>query len=406
MANFKYVCKDRNGNPVTGQVESKDRAGVVDSLRKKDLVIISVVEEAQRPKLSLSFLSGGEKKVKLDDLVLFARQLATMVDAGITLVAALDILGEQMDNKTFGAVVLNVRNDVETGSSLSAAMAKHKKVFSALFINMVKAGESSGMLDEILERLAEYLEKTSSLQKKVQSAMVYPAIVSSMAVGITLVLLLKVIPVFKSIFEGFGAKLPAPTMFLITMSETLQKYFLIVAMVVAAIAFLVMKYVSTDKGRYQLDNLLLNVPIFGVLIRKMAISKFTRTLSTLIKSGVPILSALDIVGKTAGNRAVELAIERVRTNVREGESIAEPLAKSGIFPPMVTRMVSVGEQSGELEKMCSKIADFYDDQVDTAVKGLTSMIEPLIILFLGVSIGTIAICMLLPIFKLNTVVGM
>ena len=406
MPNFKYVSKDREGKTLAGSLEARDRSTVIDMLRKKDLVIISVVEEAAIPKLSLAIFGGRKKKVKLDDLVLFARQLATMVEAGITLVAALDILGEQIDNKAFGAVIIQVRNDVETGSSLSAAMAKHKRAFSALFINMVKAGESSGMLDEILDRLAEYLEKSNSLQKKVQSAMIYPAVVSGMALAITLLLLLKVIPIFKDIFAGFGAKLPAPTQFLINVSDALQHHFIFIVIGVGIIWFLAYKYLNTEKGRYKIDSISLKMPIFGVIFRKVAISKFTRTLSTLIKSGVPILSALEIVGKTSGNSVVEMAIENVRASVREGENIAEPLAKSKIFPSMVTRMVSVGEQSGELEKMLSKIADFYDEQVDVAVKGLTSLIEPLIIAFLGIVIGSIVICMFLPIFKLTTVVGM
>lgn len=404
MPDFKYVCKDHAGMAITGSLEARDRSTVVDMLRKKDLIIISVVEEAPKAKFSLPVFSG-KKKIKLDDLVMFSRQLATMVDAGITLVAALDILGEQMDNKTFGAIILNVRNDVETGSSLSVALAKHKEVFSTLFVNMVRAGESSGMLDDILERLSEYLEKTSHLQKKVKSALVYPAIVSGMALVITLIMLLKVIPIFKTIFEGFGAKLPAPTQFLINVSDALQHQFIYIVIGVAVGGFLLMRYLKTEMGRMQFDGLLLKLPVFGILFKKVAISKFTRTLSTLIKAGVPILSALEIVGKTSGNKVVEMAIENVRTNVREGENIAEPLAKSKIFPSMVTRMVSVGEQAGELEKMLSKIADFYDEQVDAAVSALTSMIEPLIIAFLGIVIGSIVICMFLPIFKLTTVIG-
>jgi len=404
MPTFKYVGKDREAKTLTGSLEAKDRPTVIDMLRKKDLIIISVVEEAPAKKLSLPFLSG-KKAIKLDDLVMFTRQLATMVDAGITLVAALDILGEQMDNKTFGAIILNVRNDVETGSSLSAALAKHKNVFSPLFVNMVRAGESSGMLDDILERLSEYLEKTASLQKKVKSALVYPGIVSGMALVITLIMLLKVIPIFKTIFEGFGAKLPTPTMFLINLSDALQRQFVYIVIGIAVFVFLLSRYLKTEKGKLRFDGLLLKLPVFGILFKKVAISKFSRTLSTLIKAGVPILSALEIVGKTSGNKVVEMAIENVRTNVREGENIAEPLAKSRIFPSMVTRMVSVGEQAGELEKMLSKIADFYDDQVDAAVGALTSMIEPLIIAFLGIVIGSIVICMFLPIFKLTTVIG-
>lgn len=403
MLTFAYTARNREGRSITGVVEAKDRPAAIDELRKKELIIISVEEAAPKAKFGLDFLN--RKPIKIDDLVIFSRQLATMVDAGIPLVGALDILGDQMENRSFGSIIMTVRNDVETGSSLSDALAKHKKVFSPLFINMVKAGESSGMLDEILDRLAEYLEKSSALQKKVQSALVYPAVVSGMAVSITLLLLLKVIPVFKTIFSDFGAALPTPTMIMITISEFLQKYFLLAVILMAACGVLLARYINTEKGRTRIDGLILSMPVFGMLLRKVAISKFTRTLSTLIRSGVPILAALEIVGKTSGNRVVEIAIDNVRANVREGENIAEPLARSKIFPPMVTRMVSVGEQAGELEKMLSKIADFYDEQVDAAVSALTSLIEPLIIAFLGIVIGSIVICMFLPIFKITAVVG-
>jgi type IV pilus assembly protein PilC len=401
MAAFKYVAKDAGGKTIAGSIDAKDRAAAIDTLRKKELIIISLNESASKMKFSFS----TKQKIKLDDIVVFSRQLATMVDAGIPLVGALDILGDQMENKTFGDVILKIRNDVETGSNLSDAFAKHKTVFSSLFINMVKAGESSGMLAEIMDRVATYLEKTSALQKKVHSALVYPAVVSGMALGITLLLLLKVIPIFKNIFAGFGAKLPTPTLVLLTISDGLQKYFLIIVGVIVAIYFLLDRYFKTEKGRIKVDAFLLSMPIFGVLFTKVAISKFTRTLSTLIKSGVPILTSLEIVGKTSGNKAVEIAIENVSRNVREGENISEPLAKAKIFPPMVVRMVAVGEQAGELEKMLSKIADFYDEQVDTAVSGLTSLIEPLIIAFLGIVIGSIVICMFLPIFKITALAG-
>jgi type IV pilus assembly protein PilC len=404
MPNFKYTAKDDSGKTVSGLFAAVDYTVAVDMLRKKGLTIVSVNESAAKSNI-FAAMSFGKKKISTDDLVIFSRQLATMVDAGIPLVGALDILGDQVENKAFGEIISKMRSDVETGSSLSDALAKHKKVFSPLFINMVKAGESSGMLDEILDRLALYLEKTSSLQKKVVSALIYPAVVSAMAAGITLLLLLKVIPVFKEIFSGFGAELPRPTAILIAISDGLQKYFPIVVIIVVAAVILMSRYLKTEKGRLRYDSMLLKLPIFGTLFTKVAISKFTRTLSTLIKSGVPILNCLEIVGKTSGNKAVEVAVETVRSNVREGESIAEPLARSKIFPSMVVRMVSVGEQSGELEKMLSKIADFYDEQVDTAVSGLTSLIEPLIIAFLGIVIGTIVICMFLPIFKLTQVVA-
>jgi len=402
--NFKYAAKDMSGKDVSGSMEAPDRTAAISILRKQDLVIISLNEGSAKKAFSLPFQSGS-KKVKIEDLVIFSRQLATMVDAGIPLVGALDILGEQSENKTFTGIVISVRNDVEAGSSLSDAMARHKKVFSELFVNMVKAGESSGMLDEILDRVAIYMEKTSSLQRKIKSAMVYPAVVTSMAVGITLLLLLKVIPVFKGIFEGFGSQLPTPTLILITISDALQKYFIVGLAVIIGVTIAVGKYVKTEKGKLRSDALILKLPVFGTLFRKVAISKFTRTLSTLMKSGVPILAALEIVGKTSGNKVVEKAIEQVRLHVREGEGISDPLARAKIFPPMVTRMVSVGEQTGELEKMLSKIADFYDEQVDASVSALTSMMEPLIIAFLGLVIGSIVICMFLPIFKLTSVVS-
>ena len=402
--NFKYVAKDRDGKNETGTLDADDRNSAIAMLRKKDLIIISLDESSRRFAFSMPFISG-KKKIKIEDLVIFSRQLATMVDAGIPLVGALDILGEQIENKTFAAVIVDIRNDVETGSSFSEGLAKHKEVFSQLFINMVRAGETSGMLDEILDRLALYLEKTSSLQRKIKSALVYPAVVSSMAIAITLLLLLKVIPVFKGIFEGFGAQLPRPTMILIAISEILQKYFVACVAAIVVFGFLLLKYSKTEKGRLLLDKLLLKLPVFGVLFTKVAVSKFTRTLSTLIRSGVPILGALEIVGKTSGNKMVEQTIDNVRMNVREGESVAEPLARSKIFPPMVTRMVSVGEKTGELEKMLSKIADFYDEQVDAAVTSLTSMMEPFIIAFLGIVIGSIVICMFLPIFKMSSIVS-
>ncbi|MDD5135863.1 MAG: type II secretion system F family protein [Candidatus Omnitrophica bacterium] len=402
--NFKYAAKNKDGKNITGILDAADRTAAISTLRKQELIIVSLDAAKPESRFTLPF-ANRKKKIKIDDLVIFSRQLATMVDAGIPLVSALDILGEQIDNKTFSAVVQEIRSEVETGSSFSEALARHKAVFSQLFVNMVRAGETSGMLDEILDRVATYMEKTSALQRKVKAALVYPAVVTGMALSITLLLLLKVIPVFKGIFEGFGAQLPKPTLVLIMISDALQKYFVICAAVIVGLVLLLIRYIKTEKGRLKFDSLLLHLPVFGILFTKVAVSKFTRTLSTLIKSGVPILGALDIVGKTSGNKLVEKTIDTVRSNVREGESVAEPLARSKIFPPMVTRMVSVGEQTGELEKMLSKIADFYDEQVDAAVSSLTSMMEPFIIAFLGIVIGSIVICMFLPIFKITSIVS-
>jgi len=404
MALYKYVAKNASGQTVTGVLDAPDRNLLIGKLREKDLVIVSIAEAKETVRQRGAFLS--RKSITIDDMVIFSRQLATMVDAGIPLVGALDILGEQMENKTFSDIILKVRDNVETGSSLSEAFSRHPRVFSGLFVNMVKAGESSGMLDDILDRIATYLEKTSALQKKVKSALIYPAVITVMAIVITIILLVKVIPVFKDIFAGFGAALPRPTLILISVSDFLRKYFFFGVGFIAMVIFLLFRYINTEKGRLRFDTLLLNLPIFGILLRKVAVSKFTRTLSTLVKSGVPILSSLEIVGKTSGNKLIETAVISIRSSIREGENIAEPLAKSKVFPPMVVRMVSVGEQTGELEKMLSKIADFYDAQVDAAVSGLTSMIEPLIIAFLGIVIGTIVICMFLPIFKISTIINM
>jgi type IV pilus assembly protein PilC len=404
MPVYTYKAKDISGKTVNATLEAQGQAFVVDAIRKKGLTIISIEESVEKKKKGISI--AVKKKIKIDDLVVFARQLATMIDAGIPLVQGLDILSEQIEHKEFRNIVSRVRNDVETGSTLSEAIGRHPKVFSQLFINMVRAGESSGMLDDIMDRLAGYLEKSSALQRKISSALVYPAVVICMAILITLILLLKVIPTFKEIFAGFGAKLPTPTLVLIIISDTLRSYFLILLGVAVVLGFLISRYVRTEKGRLKYDQLMLDLPVFGILFKKVAVSKFTRTLSTLIKSGVSILAALEIVGRTAGNKVVENAVTDVRASIREGENIATPLAKSGVFPPMVVRMISVGEQTGELEKMLEKISDFYDEQVDSAVAGLTSMIEPLIIAFLGIVIGSIVIAMFMPIFKMSEIINM
>ncbi len=402
MPVYEYVAKDQAGKTFKGNLEAQDKQAAMGKLHSDNLIIISVSEAAA----ASSKLRFGMGRVKLDDLVVFSRQLATMVDAGIPILGSLDILAQQSENKALKEVLIKVRNDVEIGFSLSNAFIKHPKVFSALYISMVKAGESSGMLDEILDRLATYLEKTSALHKKIKSALVYPAVVTSMALAITILLLYKVIPVFKDIFFGFGAELPLPTLVLIGISDVFRQYFPVFAIAVVIAGFILKRYIDTKKGRYQFDKFLLRLPVFGMLFTKVAVSKFTRTLSTLVKSGVPILSSLEVVGKTCGNSVFEAAIEKVRLGVREGEAIALPLEKDRVFPPMVVKMISVGEQTGELEKMLSKVADFYDEQVDSTVSGLTSLIEPLIIAFLGIMIGGIVICMFLPIFKLSTIINM
>ena len=399
---IKYIAKDEEGKTVEDFIEAKDEMVALDMLRVKNLIIISISEQKAEKE---SKAKSSNKKIKPEELVIFSRQLATMVNAGIPLVQSLDILSEQMESVTFRQIVSTVRGDVEAGSSLSAALEKHPKLFTMLYTNMVRAGETSGMLDEILERLAGYLEKNGSLQRKVKSAMVYPAVVTLMAIGITLVLLLKVIPTFKEIFASLGGTLPMPTQVLINISDTLRSYFIYVVIGFGVFGFVVGKIVQTPQGKLRFDQLKLTLPVFGPLLRKVAVARFSRTLSTLIRSGVPILGALEIVAKTSGNVVIEAAVESSRVGIREGESISSPLAKSKAFPPMVTRMISVGEESGELEKMLTKIADFYEDQVDAAVSGLTSLIEPLIIAFLGIVVGSIVVAMFLPIFKISELIG-
>ncbi len=401
MNSYQYIVKDRGGHAVTGIVDAASEAEAADMLHRKELIVISL-KPAKKGAATVPKGKGGS--VKLDDLVIFSRQLATMIDAGIPLVQALGILAEQIDNKILKVVVATVRQDIEGGMSFCDALAKHPNIFSELFINMTRAGEASGMLDEVLDRLAGFLEKTASLTRKVKSSLVYPAVVISMAIIITIFLLVKVVPTFKSIFASLGGTLPLPTQVLIGISDVMQKYFLVVFILLAFAVVLLKKYINTDKGRYQFDALCLKAPVLGVLFRKVAVAKFARTFSTLVKSGVTILNALDIVAKTSGNKIVEEAIINSRSAVRDGEPIAKPLTKSGVFPPMVCRMVGVGEQTGQLEKMLTKIADFYDEQVDAAVAGLTSMIEPLVISFLGVIVGGIVISLFLPIFELTKLI--
>jgi type IV pilus assembly protein PilC len=397
LDSYKYTAKDKKGQTINGVIQATSDTEVAEILHKRELVVVSVEitkPEAGKPK-------GGDKKVKLDDLVVFSRQLATMIDAGIPLVNALGILSEQIENENLRGIIGNVRQDIEGGMSFCDALAKHPAIFSDLFVNMAKAGEASGMLNEILDRLAVFMEKQSALNRKIVSSLVYPAVVVTMAILITTLLLLKVVPTFKGIFDSLGGTLPLPTQVLILISDILRKYFIYSVIALGVGVYLFRKYLKTEKGRYRFDQLALKFPVFGPLLRKLAVAKFSRTFSTLVKSGVSVLSALDIVSKTAGNKVVEEAVVNCSKSVRDGEPISRPLAKSGVFPPMVTRMINVGEQTGQLEKMLSKIADFYDEQVDAAASALTSMIEPMVIAFLGVVIGGIVISLFLPIFKMS-----
>ena len=389
----------RDSRTSVGLLDANSEAEAANILHQKELIVISL-DVAKKKKLK----AKKSKKVKLEDLVVFSRQLSAMIEAGISLVQSLDILSEQIEDPNLKGVVLTLRQDVEAGMSFYDALGKHPAVFSELFISMAKAGEASGMLNEVLDRLATYLEKTAALNRKVKSALVYPAVVVTMAIAITAFLLIKVVPVFKGIFSSLGGTLPFATQVLIGISDALARYFLFALGFFILCGFLLKKYFNTERGHYKFDEQKLKIPIIGPLFTKLALARFCRTFATLIKSGVPILNALEIVGRTSGNRVIEEILLSCRNAVREGELISQYLSKSKVFPPMVYRMIGVGEQSGQLEAMLTKIADFYDDQIDAAVGALTSMIEPLVIAFLGIVIGAIVISLFMPIFKITSLI--
>jgi type IV pilus assembly protein PilC len=403
MPTFKYTARDHEGKSVTGRMSADNEPMIVAELRKRNLIILEIAEEKESV-FKKSPKPGRAKRVKAMDLVVFTRQFATMVDAGIPILQSLEALTEQTPNPTFKAALVVIRDNIQTGSSLSNAFAKHPKIFDDLYVNMIKVGESGGILTAILERVAMYLEKSERLRQKVQGAMIYPATVMSMAILITTGLLVKVVPTFAQIYSSLDQKLPAMTQMLIDFSNWLQHNLIFVVVGIGVLIFLFNKYRQTPKGRIRVDTMLLKLPIFGDLICKVAVSRFCRTFATLSQSGVPILESLDIVGKTCGNRVIELVVDDIKVSVKEGESIAVPLSKSPIFPVMVTRMIAIGEKSGQLEKMLSKVAEFYDEQVDTAVEGLTKMIEPLIIGFLGVVGGCIVISLFLPILNMASTI--
>jgi len=397
MPVFKWSGKNRAGQPQKGEIEAPDRQAAFAALRRQGVNATSVKSRPQDIELNIPGLQPG---VTEKDLVTFTRQFATMIDAGLPLVQCLEILGDQSENKTFGKIIKKVQADVEGGATFAESLKKHPKAFPDIYCNMVAAGEAGGILDTILNRLAAYIEKSMNLKKKVKSAMTYPIVVLTIAFGVVALLLIFVIPTFEKMFNDFGGTLPAPTRLVIDASEWMQKYWWIVISGLVIFIVGLKQYRKTDQGMYFTDSLALRLPVVGILVRKVAVAKFTRTLSTLIASGVPILDGLEIVAKTAGNRVVELAIMQTRTAISEGKTIAEPLAQTKVFPPMVVQMISVGESAGALDSMLSKIADFYDEEVDQAVETLSSMLEPFIMVFLGVVIGYIVVAMYLPVFKL------
>jgi type IV pilus assembly protein PilC len=398
MAVFAYQGRGAAGIQ-KGEIEAPDRMTAVGELRKRAILVTRISEKAGG---KTRVRSGG--KVKDKAMAVFTRQFSTMIDAGLPLVQCLNILAIQSESSNLRGVTADVARNVEQGSTLAEALRKHPRTFNDLFINMVEVGETGGILDVIFQRLAAYIEKSAALKRKVKGALVYPASIIGVALLVIVFMLTFVIPTFAAIFRDMGAELPMPTRIVIGLSDFVRSYILLLIAGFVGCVFAVRAYYRTVNGKSIIDALLLRIPIFGPLIRKVAMARFTRTLGTLVQSGVPILEGLRITATTSGNKVVEKAVLQCRVSVTEGKTVAEPLKNSGVFPPMVTQMISVGEQTGALDNMLSKIADFYDDEVDTAVNTLTSLLEPIMIVVLGGLVGGLVVAMYLPIFKLVTLI--
>ncbi|MFO7608737.1 MAG: type II secretion system F family protein [Candidatus Krumholzibacteriia bacterium] len=398
---YLWKGKSTKGEILSGEIEARTRDDVGEHLRKRRITITSIKKKPKE--ITLSFLQ--RKSVGVKDLSVFTRQFATMVNAGLPLVQCLDVLGRQLDKPHFKRVVQKVTADVEGGSTLAEALGAHPAVFSDLYVNMIAAGEAGGILDVILSRLAIFLEKADALQRKVKGAMTYPTIVLTVAGGACVFMLMFVIPVFAKMFQDFGGELPAPTRIVMGASNLLRDYWWLMGGGAVAGWFGFKRYRATTSGRLATDKLSLRIPILGNVIRKSGVARFTRTLGTLIGSGVPILQGLEITSRTAGNKVIQHAIEATSKSISQGDTIASPLKESGVFPPMVVQMIGIGEQTGALDEMLSKIADFYDDEVDAAVEALTAAIEPIMIVIMGGMVGSMLIAMYLPMFKMSSIVG-
>ncbi len=398
MAVFVYQGRSSGGS-TQGEIEAPDRSAAVATLRGRGVLTTSIKEKggAAAPKKV-----GG--KVKDKEMAIFTRQFSTMIDAGLPLVQCLTILAEQSESKNLRAVTSMVARDVESGASLAEAFRKHPRTFDDLFTNMIEVGESGGILDIVLQRLSTYIEKAAALKRKIKAAMIYPLTIVGVAFIVVVFMLTFVIPTFAKMFKDLGAELPLPTQIVLWLSEFVQSWILIIMAAIAAGIYALRRYYRTEAGQSAIDTLVLKAPVFGTLVRKVSVARFTRTLGTLVSSGVPILEGLRITARTAGNKVVERAVLATRAAVTAGRTITEPLKTSGVFPPMVIQMINVGEQTGALDAMLAKIADFYDDEVDTAVGALTALLEPLMIVFLGVVIGGLVVAMYLPIFRLVTLV--
>jgi len=400
MPVFKWEGKTLKGTIKKGEMEAPNEGAIRIHLRQQNMIPTKIAAKGKEIKISLPF----GKKVHQRSIAIFTRQLATMIDAGLPLVQSLEILSSQQEHKIFKNILRGIREDVEGGSTFAGALKKYPATFNDLYTNLVVAGEEGGILDNILLRLAAYIEKAEALKKKVKSALVYPSVIVGVAIFVVMILMFFVIPVFSKMFEEAGSQLPLPTLVVVVISKFAQKYIFIVIPAVILFFYLFKKYHQTEGGKRVLDGLLLKLPVFGPLFQKIAVARFSRTLGTLVSSGVPILDGLNIVSKTAGNKVIETAIMNARASIREGETIAEPLARSNIFPPMVIQMIAVGESTGALDSMLSKIAEFYEEEVDVAVANLTSLLEPILMIFLGVVIGGVVIAMYLPIFNMASAV--
>jgi type IV pilus assembly protein PilC len=400
MATFTYSARTSSGDLQAGELALKTREEVVQYLRRQRMVPIKIEQKQQQ--LSLPKLGRG---IGTREIVIFTRQFATMINSGLPLVQSLDILAKQSENAILRKVIEQVQYDVESGHTLADALRQHPQVFSDLFVNMVAAGEAGGILDTILLRLAVFMEKADALRRKIKGAMIYPSVVLAVAVGAVTILLMFVIPVFQEMFSSAGVALPGPTQFVIMLSELLQGQWYVMAGVILATVYGVRRYYKTPQGQLMIDKLLLKAPVLGPMLRKAAIARFTRTLGTLVSSGVAILDGLEITARTAGNRVVHDAIMESRASIAGGDTISEPLKKSGVFPPMVVQMINVGEQTGGLDEMLTKIADFYDEEVDAAVQALLAAMEPIMIVFLGAIVGGMIVAMYLPIFDMINAVG-
>jgi type IV pilus assembly protein PilC len=399
MATFEW--KGRRGDKIeSGVIVAESKEAVRARLRRQQIIVTQVKEQGKE--IAFPLLRGG---ISPKELAVFTRQFSVMIDAGLPLVQCIEILGIQSENKVFQKVLLQVRQDVESGATLADAMRKHPKVFDDLYCNMIAAGEAGGILDTILQRLATYIEKIVKLRRAVRSAMIYPIAVLSIAALVVAIILWKVIPTFAALFAGLGAELPLPTRVVIWLSNFVGRYFLILVFLLVVSLYALKRYHGTYRGRRVIDGLLLKAPVLGMVLRKIAVARFCRTLATLVSSGVPILEALEITAKTAGNAIVEDAIMATRKSIEEGKTISEPLKETEVFPPMVVHMIAVGEQTGALDAMLSKIADFYEEEVDAAVENMLTLLEPIMILFLGIVIGGIVISMYLPLFTLLGKIG-